>query len=399
MGLVIGAAALAGCGSSGSSSGGSSANASGSDVTVGLVANDTSSTPGYAQPGISEAIGAYFDNVNAQGGIDGHKFNYIHLNDQGSPTVAVTNLKTLLSDHADVIIMADDLDFYSSYRTVLGKGIPIIGCYFAAPCYQNADMYPIAADLVQSYASGFASYAQSVGAKSWGAIWVDVPAAQQSVNEIASDTQRAGVSEAYSLPYDPTLTDFTALVSRAKSAGTPYISFQAAATTDTAAFLSGAVNQGFDVKIFTSGAGAASTTAIAGSAGNGHLFGTSITDSLSDPAATAQAYALVKKYDPSETAQDFFSAEPIWTAAQAISSAVTTLTKAGKPVTSANISSTFNGFKNFTSTFEPPLTYTSGANGNPTHCIQIQEDVNGNWSLINGKKLNCWTYSTAPSGS
>src|SRR5262249_20437206 len=97
IGLVT---ALAACTSGNSGSGGTKAAASvpgitATSVTVGSHQPLTGpAAPGYSK--ISPATKAYFDYVNAHGGVNGRKINYIALDDMYNPATTVTVVRQLV---------------------------------------------------------------------------------------------------------------------------------------------------------------------------------------------------------------------------------------------------------------------------------------------------------------
>jgi branched-chain amino acid transport system substrate-binding protein len=91
---VLAAALVAGCGSSSSSSSSGSASSSAPGVTATTITFGTHQPlTGPAAPGYSEiapASQAFFDYLNAQGGINGRKINLIIKNDEYNPTQTVS---------------------------------------------------------------------------------------------------------------------------------------------------------------------------------------------------------------------------------------------------------------------------------------------------------------------
>src|SRR6202046_4615335 len=101
-GLAATAMVVAACGSSGSSSGSKSsalnASATGITATQILIGSHQPLT-GVAAPGYDEiapASTAYFDYVNAHGGIYGRKIKYTYLNDQDNPSITSTVVHQLV---------------------------------------------------------------------------------------------------------------------------------------------------------------------------------------------------------------------------------------------------------------------------------------------------------------
>src|SRR6202046_3371486 len=99
------AGALAGCGSS-SSSGATAATAAGAKSPI-IACGDLALSGPYAQIGETDNWGAeaYFDHVNATGGILGHKVDYITLNNQSNAAQSELDArKCIQSYHAQFII-------------------------------------------------------------------------------------------------------------------------------------------------------------------------------------------------------------------------------------------------------------------------------------------------------
>jgi ABC-type branched-subunit amino acid transport system substrate-binding protein len=101
------AGALAGCGSSSSSSSGANgANAAGAKSPI-IACGDLALSGPYAQIGETDNWGAeaYFDHVNATGGILGHQVKYTVQNNQSSASESeLIARKCILSDHAQFIV-------------------------------------------------------------------------------------------------------------------------------------------------------------------------------------------------------------------------------------------------------------------------------------------------------
>jgi ABC-type branched-subunit amino acid transport system substrate-binding protein len=114
------AVALGGCGSSGSGAAGNSAI---------VICGDLAQTGPYAQIGATDNYGAeaFFDHVNATGGILGHKIKYIQNNNQSSASESeLIARKCILTDHATFIVGPESgadtesaLPIAISYKTIL----------------------------------------------------------------------------------------------------------------------------------------------------------------------------------------------------------------------------------------------------------------------------------------
>jgi branched-chain amino acid transport system substrate-binding protein len=98
--VVLSAAACSSSGSSSAASGGSSAAATGSTISVVVPCQVTGPVP---YPECASSVQAYFDQVNAAGGVNGHKLNAVICDTQDS---AVTEVDCLKSGVANPSVVA-----------------------------------------------------------------------------------------------------------------------------------------------------------------------------------------------------------------------------------------------------------------------------------------------------
>ena len=74
-------------------------------------------------------IQAYFDYVNAHGGVNGRKIKFISLNDQYQPPIALQDTKTLVyTDHVFAEVAVNGTAATEANITVLGpNNVPLVG--------------------------------------------------------------------------------------------------------------------------------------------------------------------------------------------------------------------------------------------------------------------------------
>jgi ABC-type branched-subunit amino acid transport system substrate-binding protein len=143
-----GAAALltAACGSASSGSTSNTASAPGitaTQVTIG----STQPLTGPAAPGYSEiapAANAYFKYVNAHGGVNGRKINYIYLDDQYNPTSTATQTRKLvLQDNVFAMFQALGTPTHLSVVSYLNSSkVPDLFVASGCNCWNNTSQYP-----------------------------------------------------------------------------------------------------------------------------------------------------------------------------------------------------------------------------------------------------------------
>ena len=92
--LVCGCLALAACG--GSSTGNSTTGTTKSTYVIGLTGAFTGSNANVGVP-IRDGAKAYFDQLNAKGGVDGHPVKLVAIDDKATPALGAANVKDILS--------------------------------------------------------------------------------------------------------------------------------------------------------------------------------------------------------------------------------------------------------------------------------------------------------------
>lgn len=104
-GVLVSAGALAACGSGGSDR--KSTSGSGSKSTI-VVGNISTLTGANVLPDSVAGAKAYFDYVNAHGGINGHKVKFIRTDDQGNAQNAAQSASRLINEDKVVAMVANE---------------------------------------------------------------------------------------------------------------------------------------------------------------------------------------------------------------------------------------------------------------------------------------------------
>src|SRR6516165_48002 len=143
--VVVAALVAAGCGSS-SSGGGSSASAPGITKTQILIGSHQPLT-GPAAPGYSEiapAANAYFQYVNAHGGIYGRKIKYTYLDDGYDPSKTVSDVHQLILQD-NVYAIFDGLGtptHLAAVSFINSSKVPDVFVASGCDCWNNPSKYP-----------------------------------------------------------------------------------------------------------------------------------------------------------------------------------------------------------------------------------------------------------------
>lgn len=145
--VAAGALLVAGCSSS--SGGDTSGSASGdkADIVVGSV--NTISGPATF-PEASQAAKAYFDKVNADGGVNGHQIKYTALDDKGDPATAQSSARQLVGEDNAVALVGSaslieceiNAKYYEQNKILSLPGVGVdTGC-FNTPNISPANVGP-----------------------------------------------------------------------------------------------------------------------------------------------------------------------------------------------------------------------------------------------------------------
>ena len=343
LGLVAAA-----CGSS-SSTGTTSTTAAA--ATPGVTANsilfgETTPKSGPAALYGEQAYGiqAYFDTINAQGGVGGRKLKLISLDDQYSPPVALQDTKTLIEqDHVFAIVQTNGTATTEANMPIYQQfGVPVVGAGTGAAFFYDT-LRPFFFNVWPAYTvegkklGEFAT--QTLKLKKIGVIYQN----DDFGKSLYQGFQNSGATASVSIPYDPTQTDFSSAVAQLKSAGVDgVVIFAIPGPAISIMNAMPAIN--FHPKVLLSQVSVApsSYSAVNASEINGSYISAFIpplTDSTNPQVATF--LSAMKQYEPSTPASVF--AAWGWEAAQV---AVAGLKAVHGPLTRASYISALNTLTN-----------------------------------------------------
>jgi branched-chain amino acid transport system substrate-binding protein len=136
LGVSIGTClAVAACSSSGSSNsaGGSSSDTAGAkSITIGLL-TDSTGPASAAHVDDQAATQAYFDYVNAHGGVNGVQLKLKVADTTSTPTGAQTAAQKLVQDDKVFAIVEDSLLFFGASPYLVKSGVPVVGSGIDGP--------------------------------------------------------------------------------------------------------------------------------------------------------------------------------------------------------------------------------------------------------------------------
>jgi len=136
--------ALAACGSGAQSGAGTTASGNGT-IVIGFSDALSGAVAVYGTQA-RDTMKAYFDQVNAHGGVNGEKIDFIPLDDQASTSTSASNTVELITQDKAIAVMGDTL------TSTCAASTPIAEQYKVALICNNID--PAQANPVQQYAFG-----------------------------------------------------------------------------------------------------------------------------------------------------------------------------------------------------------------------------------------------------
>jgi len=219
------ALALAACGSSSSSGGsgssasgnGSSSNASGSPLLFGNV-SEISGAAGT--PEERNSVQAYFDQINASGGVDGHKLELTSCDDQSSPSVAANCLKSLSSNSKVLAIVGNSDETTESQYDMADIGTAMT----TAENLTATNVFALAGDSESgSDAAADIKYAEQKGLKKPGIIDCPTPSGCVSTFQNIQKLVESQGMKLASASAPLTAVDMTPQVLALKNAGVNFI--------------------------------------------------------------------------------------------------------------------------------------------------------------------------------
>lgn len=176
-GLQLGTAALAvllfiaGCGSSAksgtpaSSGSGSNGTASGSTIKIGNIASYTGPLSAGAK-GAQDFVNAWAKDVNASGGINGHKVQLVVNDDAGNAATALTAVRDLVQQEKVAAIVGENSYVDATWaKAAEAAGVPVIGGNsLDISMESNADFFPSGTTVVAQF-YGVTKIAKRAGPK------------------------------------------------------------------------------------------------------------------------------------------------------------------------------------------------------------------------------------------
>ena len=364
---------------------------SGEVITVGGIYDETGPVDATVE---RDTVRSYFNLVNAQGGVNGHKLQLIDCDSKYDPSSAHQCAQKLISQGVLAIVGWLSLSGEQNETPYLTQqGVPIIGGLGVPSEYASPLSYPTTTSLVTAGAA-LGTRAGQIGLKKPGVIFLNANFIQPIESSFLAAMKRQGVTPVDVEQVDATKADYTDIV----------LKFQAAGAQSVAAFvdpfsyarlfqamerqnwhppvLGGGLDKASANRQYNSGCG--SSCAVFGAESATPVL--EYLDHQNTP-AIAQYLSAVHTYYPNQYgALDAYSTYQ-WVAAQVFVQAVKSI--GNGPVTRQSLVNALNNLRNFDNGgITPPISYAPGNSHDPLHCLQWIHNTNGQWRTTSG--WNCF---------
>jgi branched-chain amino acid transport system substrate-binding protein len=382
----------AGAVSSSSSSGtstGSGSTAKGAPFLVGALGTFS----GVASGSTADAKTVFQDWVdatNAAGGINGHSVQAYILDDQNSPSTALTNAEQLVQqDHVQVIFDLSENQESAWAKVVDTAKVPVLG-QSESPVLGTDPNFYSTGTTVEPLIWGELKAASIAKVTKIGALYcAEIASCAQTVPLIDELGKTVSISLAYSAKISSTASSYTAQCLGAKNSGAQGVTVGAASDVALSVAQSCAA-QGYK-PTYVSTAGEMTTPWLAQSALNGAIGTTQDAPWFDDSIpATKAMQAAISRYSPSVPSSSTFGATAVigWAAGTVFATVAKTANLTPNSSQTAIIAA-LDTVKNDTfGGLTPPLTYTAGKPAQ-VPCSFIAGISNGKWTEPIGLKTVC----------
>lgn len=305
------AAALAACSSGGSSGGGSTASSSPSaSNSVIKIGTSLSLSGDFSADGKAFLRGyqLWVKDVNASGGLLGHKVKLVYLNDRSDPNQVVTNYTTLIStDHVALTFgpfssllttPASAVAARSGYAFIEGAGgAPSV--FTAAPNKAAHNVFDVSlpiADEMVPFAKWVTSLPASQRPKTAAYPMANDPFADPPVQLTQSTLSKAGIRTAYSKIFPAEVPDYAPAADNVAATHADLVVLGSTDVPTVGAFMKAFEQQHYTPKIFIAAAGPDQGAAFTSAVGTGNANGIMVPNGWYGGSPNPQSQKMVAEY-------------------------------------------------------------------------------------------------------
>ena len=367
--------AIAGCGSSGSSTGKNAQGVTSTTIKIGttLPITGTAAAAGVGfQTGIKKAV----DEVNAKGGINGHKFDLTVLDDGFDAARSVANVRRLVEDEKVFAIVspAGSSLLPGSWPYLKGKGIPMIGPV-SPPDPQMDNVYLLGTSLEDQHRVIADYLSKSKGVKTIGIIRPDNLEGQNRSRGLHTQAAKDGIQVVAEEVVATGSTDVSAAVLNVKAKNPDAVDIETDNTGATL-ILKQMQQLGWHPLVTgdssTMGPGGTNVTKPAGTAAEG-IIGTQLVELPDTDTAAVQHWKSLGAPAPAANfdLQAYANAQVFFDIVK----------RMGSDLSWSNFQKVAESTKNFQTGLLPPVTFGKLPTGHTgTQGAKVSQYQNGKWS-------------------
>jgi ABC-type branched-subunit amino acid transport system substrate-binding protein len=356
----------------------------GTTITVGGIFDETGPFDATVE---RDTVRAYFDMVNAQGGVNGHKLVLLDCDSGYDPSRAHQCSQQLLSQQVFAIVgwlsvsgEQAETQFFTQ------QGVPMVGGLGVPAEFQSPLSWPVADNLV-TYGTAMGGHAKDLGIHAPGVVIVNAPFVAPVKDSLLASLHQNGIHEKSVDLVDPTKADYSDLALKLQSEGADSV-IGGLDPFSYARMFQAFERQNYKPKVLGLGLDKSSANQQYGAAVHGAESLTPLvepSDHMNDP-NVALYYGTVRRYFPNQVpALDVYT-EGEWVAAQTFVQALRAM--GNQPVTRQSLANALNSIKAFQTGLTPPLSFSAGSSHDPNRCFQWIKNNNGVWTTYSG--WNCF---------
>jgi branched-chain amino acid transport system substrate-binding protein len=365
-------------------------------ITVGGIYDETTVLDATVE---RDTVRAYFNMVNAQGGVNGYKFQLIDCDSAYDPTRGHQCSQQLVN--SNILAIVGPLSASSEQPEVpflTSHGIPVIGGLGVPAEFSDPLSYPVSIDLAkgatgEGYHAGDITTIDASGhdtgqhIKHPGIVILDTNFSAQVKQYLLDALHKRGIQEAGDVITVPaTKADYTDTVIDLRHRGVDSI-ISGLDPFSYGRFFQAMQRQQFNVRFLGSGLDKESAARQYGN--QAYATAESLTPLIQplgheNVPAVAEYLNTVKKYYPNQVAALDVYSEGSWVAAKVFVEAIRRI--GSQPVNRQTLVNALNSIKNFDTGLTVPLSYSPGNSHDPNGCLQWIRRNNGTWDTYSDWK-------------
>jgi len=344
-------------------------------ITVGGIFDETGPVDATVE---RDTVRAYFNQVNAAGGVKGRKLRLLDCDSAFDPSRAHQCSQRLLSQKIlSIVGWTSPSGEEPETKFLTGQGVPTIGGLSVPAQFSSPLAYPTMASL-ELHGTAMGHHAKDLGVQAPGVIIVNVNFIAPLQNAMLKALAEEGIKPVDVEQVDITKADYSDIIVKMRAAGAKSI-LAGLDPFSYARMFQAMERQNFKVPVLGFGLDKKSANEAYGNFIDGAEslipFKEAFDPALANDPDVAEYFGAVQRYYPNQAkALDVYS-EAQWVAAKVF---VEALKRIPGQITRQSLVTALNTLKNFQPGLIPSVTYGPG-NHDPNHCFQWIRNEKSAW--------------------